>query len=141
MDKMKGGGGQKKSFCPRSGYKNCPCRGGGGQMAKFFPRSCWMTPSYKKTDANNKGYVSLEWLNVKIIIQFIGSLARHVLQEFQNFYWNNWKNQMTFKNSFEILHEYSDLTSREKPEKLHRNFLRNSNTRILLEKAADFLFL
>ena len=28
VDKMRRGGGQKMSgFCPRSGYKNCPCRG------------------------------------------------------------------------------------------------------------------
>ena len=29
MDKMRGGGDQKMSFCPRWGYKNCPRRGGG----------------------------------------------------------------------------------------------------------------
>ena len=41
-----GGRGSKNvCFCPRSGYKNCPCRGGGRKMAKFCPRSCWMPPN------------------------------------------------------------------------------------------------
>ena len=45
VDKMRRGGGQKMSgFCPRSGYKNCPCRGGSQKMAKFCPRNCWMAP-------------------------------------------------------------------------------------------------
>mgnify|MGYP001244272108 CR=1 FL=1 len=36
VDMMRGGGGQKKFFCPLSGYKNCPRKGrGGGGVAKL----------------------------------------------------------------------------------------------------------
>ena len=46
-----GGGRWSKNvcFCPRSGYKYCPCRGGGQKqkIAKFCPRSYWIPPRPK----------------------------------------------------------------------------------------------
>ena len=41
VDKMKGGGGQKKSvFVHAQGIKTVHAGGGGPKMAKFCPRSC-----------------------------------------------------------------------------------------------------